>query len=57
MDYIFKITIPFQAIDDIEAREIAKKIKDSYDKNFHYDKEEIKLQRIYNDKPPKKINL
>ena len=57
MDYIFTIKIPFKANDDVEARELAKNIKKLYDESFCYANEEVKLQRIYKNKPPKKVRI
>lgn len=57
MDYQLIIKIPFEAMDDLQAREIAKTIL--YDVGAHLlnEKTEKKLQRVYKDRPPDKVVL
>lgn len=49
-EYRLTITYKFEAVDDMDARNKAKEIKT--DENC-----EVKLQKIFKDKPPGKINI
>lgn len=52
-DYILSIKIPIKALDDIQAREFAK----VFSKIFKsIETKELKLQEIFNDKPPRHVN-
>lgn len=57
MDYQLTIKVPLEAMDDLQAREIAKTIL--YDVGAHLlnEKTEKKLQRVYKDRPPEKVIL
>lgn len=54
MKYQLIIKIPFEALDDVEAREKAKLITENY---LYKEGTEQKLQRVYPDKPPVGVNL
>ncbi|MDD5650679.1 MAG: hypothetical protein PHF86_09730 [Candidatus Nanoarchaeia archaeon] len=52
-DYQLIIKIPFEAIDDLDARNKAKlKIK-----NLSLDDAELKVQEVFKDQPPRKVPL
>jgi hypothetical protein len=55
MDYQITLRVPFSALDDLQAREIAKTIL--YDVGSHLlnEKTEKKLQRVYKDRPPDRL--
>jgi hypothetical protein len=54
MNYQLIIKIPFEALDDIEAREKAKGILNG---TVHKEKSEIKLQAVFPNKPPVKVTI
>jgi hypothetical protein len=55
MDYQIIIKVPFEAIDDIEARTKAKDI--IQDPVRYLNKDNIKFQRVHKDKAPEGIPL
>lgn len=60
MDYQLIIKIPFEAMDDIAARQMAKTIQmeliESNSEDFDDLKREYKLQNVFPDKPPRGIS-
>ena len=56
MEYLLTIRIPFDAMDDIAARQEAKKILSDTQVTKESDNE-IKLQNVFPDKPPRGIIL
>lgn len=57
MEYQLIIKVPFEALDDIEAREIAHRFSDHPDTFLLRDDVDKKVQRVYKDRPPEKINI
>jgi len=56
MKYQMIVRIPFEGIlDDIEARALAQKVK--IDLRAIYEDATYKLQEVYEDKPPRGVNL
>ena len=55
--YLMTIKIEFDAFDDIEARQISKSISSGENGTAINFASEIKLQKIFDDKPPKGIEL
>ena len=55
-DYLLTVQVPIKAIDDLEARSIAKRIlvldMDTTDLNA-----KIKLQKIYGNRAPEKLSI
>jgi hypothetical protein len=54
-DYQLIIKIPFEAIDDLDARNKAKELIQN--KNIFDGKADIKLQEVFKDQPPRKVGL
>ena len=57
MTYQLIIKVPFEAMDDIEARETAKKILADPIGTIQQDKTEKKLQAVFLNKPPVKVTI
>jgi len=55
MKYQMIVRIPFEGLDDIEARAVAQKIKG--DMEAIYEDSVCKLQEVFETKPPRGINL
>jgi hypothetical protein len=53
-DYVLTIRIPFEAMDDLEARMATR--RKLQEKDF-LEEAEIKLQEVFKDKSPRKIPL
>jgi hypothetical protein len=57
MDYQLTIRISIDALDDIEARKMAKDILDDIYNHLMSEKTDKKLQRVYKDRAPEKVAL
>lgn len=53
MKYLLMIKIPIEAIDNLDARLQVREILKKKD----LDKEQVKLQRLYDNKPPEGVKL
>jgi hypothetical protein len=52
-DYLLTIRVPFEAMDDPDARQ---KVKEEIkNKNISLDGADIKLQEVFKDQPPRKV--
>ena len=52
-EYVLTIKVPIEAVDDIEARKIVtEKLGDKI-----FSEAELKLQEIFSNKPPRKVEL
>ncbi len=56
MEYQLIVKMPFIAIDDLEARQKAKGLLAKVPA-LDNDSSEIKLQKVFQDKPPMKVDL
>jgi len=52
--YLLTIQVPFETHDDPQARMIAKRLLQEQNP---FENDDIKLQEIYSDKPPRKVTL
>jgi hypothetical protein len=57
MEYQLIIKIPYEALDDVDAREKAKMIIDSPELQIRKTDTEMKLQRVFQNEPPVGVRL
>lgn len=56
--YQLTIRLPFEAMDDVEARRTAQDVLREFGVLPHFDREaHLKLQAVNNDRPPRKVDL